>query len=277
MKLQTSLSLLCLFLLTSCGDKVQNQFSNFSANSQVILTAKEDWTIETIEKQWETGNCETENQPCFEIMVNYPQFQGSDTDSVTTINRFIGEKVIQSISGYDFSENDESKKEDLDHIVQEIFIDFNQFLQDVPKTAANHWTIELNGGKSSETETIITVFLSEYSYLGGAHPNSYQTYLNFNKETGEVMQLEDIVTDKIALLKIAEKRFREVYEIAPNQPLSEAGLFDNKLTLPENFAVTQEGLLFFYNTYEIAPYAAGPYQFTIPWEQLPVNKKSEEG
>ncbi|MDR9404500.1 MAG: DUF3298 and DUF4163 domain-containing protein [Halothece sp. Uz-M2-17] len=268
MKFQTSLSLVCLLLLTSCNNKVQNEFSDLSADSEVILTEREDWVIQIIEKEWETGNCETENQPCFEVMINYPQFQGDNSGIVEIVNEFIQTKVVQSISGYNFSDNDEKKKQDLDQIVQEIFIDFNQSLQDAPRMIANHWTIELNGEKSSETENTITVLLSEYSYLGGAHPNSYQTYLNFNKETGEIISLEDLVREKEIVLQIAEKRFREVYEIAPNRPLSDAGLFDNQLTLPENFAITKEGLLFFYNTYEIGPYATGTYEFIIPWEQL---------
>ena len=268
MKCQTSLSLLSLLLLISCGDQIKNESFQASTNSPVILAQQPNWTIKIIKQQWQSGNCETKEKPCFEIRVSYPQFQGSNDEIVKTVNRSIQEKTINLISGYDFSENDNKKQQDLDQIVQEIFLDFNQSLQDAPRMIANHWTIELNGEKSSETENTITVLLSEYSYLGGAHPNSYQTYLNFNKETGEIISLEDLVREKEIVLQIAEKRFREVYEIAPNRPLSDAGLFDNQLTLPENFAITKEGLLFFYNTYEIGPYATGTYEFIIPWEQL---------
>ncbi|AFZ42453.1 hypothetical protein PCC7418_0216 [Halothece sp. PCC 7418] len=272
MKLQNSLSLLCILLLISCGDQIKNQSFQSSGNSPFILTEQPNLTIKISEQKWQTGNCEAEGKPCFEITVNYPQFQGSNDEILKRVNRSIQEQVLQSISDYNFSEDDENKQQDLDQIVEAIFLDFNQTFQDATMQVANHWTIELTGEQISETENTITVVLSEYSYMGGAHPNSYQTYLNFNKKTGDIIQLKDLITEEETVLEVAEKRFREVYDVAPNRPLTEAGLFENQLTLPENFAITQEGLLFFYNTYEIAPYAAGRYQFTIPRQQLPVTK-----
>ncbi len=110
--------------------------------------------------------------------------------------------------------------------------------------------------------------ISNYSYLGGAHPNSYQTYLNFNRKTGELIQLEDITLDQEAVLNVAEQQFRTTYNLSPEDPLTKAGLFENELVLPKNFAITNKGLIFLYNPYEIGPYAAGYYEFTIPWESL---------
>jgi ABC-type transport system substrate-binding protein len=128
--------------------------------------------------------------------------------------------------------------------------------------------IEINGEQASATPTTITVIISEYSYTGGAHPNSRQTYLNFNQTTGELIQLEDFITNQELLLNLAEQQFREAYQLASDQDLSAAGLFENQLVLPQNFAITQEGLYLFYNTYEIGPYAAGPYEVNIPWTRL---------
>lgn len=132
----------------------------------------------------------------------------------------------------------------------------------------NSWVIELEGKQESKTENTLTILISNYSYLGGAHPNSYQTYLNFNQKTGELIQLEDIIIDQEAVLRIAEQQFRTTYDIFPDAPLTNAGLFEKKLVLPENFAITKKGLMFLYNPYEIGPYVAGYYQFTIAWESL---------
>ncbi len=52
--------------------------------------------------------------------------------------------------------------------------------------------------------------------------------------------------------------------------LEEAGyFFDNGVySLPSQFAVTEDGLLMFYNAYEAAAYVVGQISFTIPYESL---------
>ena len=36
----------------------------------------------------------------------------------------------------------------------------------------------------------------------------------------------------------------------------------------KNFLLSPDGIKFYYNAYEIAPYAAGPTEITIPYESL---------
>ena len=36
----------------------------------------------------------------------------------------------------------------------------------------------------------------------------------------------------------------------------------------DNFKVTEDGITFIYNPYEIAAYAAGTIRITIPWDEL---------
>ncbi|MBI3037952.1 DUF3298 domain-containing protein [bacterium] len=42
----------------------------------------------------------------------------------------------------------------------------------------------------------------------------------------------------------------------------------NEFALNENFLVSKDGLLFFFNSYEIAPYALGPTQILLPWRYI---------
>jgi len=48
----------------------------------------------------------------------------------------------------------------------------------------------------------------------------------------------------------------------------DGGLFENKIAYNDNFAVTKEGLKFYYNNYEIAPYASGPTEILITYSEL---------
>ena len=84
------------------------------------------------------------------------------------------------------------------------------------------------------------------------------------------LTLEDIISDKQQLTGLAEKKFREMKNMGETDSLKDAGFwFDgNKFALSENFGVTETGLLFFYNPYEIAPWAMGSTELEIPFEEI---------
>ena len=42
----------------------------------------------------------------------------------------------------------------------------------------------------------------------------------------------------------------------------------DRYSLPSQFAVTDKGLMMFYNAYEAAAYVVGQISFTIPYESL---------
>lgn len=267
MKIKTSFSLLCIFLVVACGKPNPNQSPRLSAHPSLNVAKAEKWLVKPINQKWQTGNCESNNQPCFEVIVNYPHLEGKNDAITANINEVIQQQVIALLGNYQFADSADRQKQSLETIVQNLFLDFNQQIEG-NAVLTNHWTIEVNGEQASATQNTITIILSQYAYTGGAHPNSFQTYLNFNKETGQLIQIEDFVTDKKLLLTVVEQQFREAYDLTAEQDLTAAGLFENQLVLPQNFAMTKEGLLLFYNTYEIGPYAAGPYTVKIPWTRL---------
>jgi len=267
MKIKTSLSLLCIFLVVACGKPNSNQSPHLSTHTALTVAKAEQWLVKPINQQWQTGNCESDTQPCFEVTVNYPHLEGKNNAIAAKINEVIQQQVIALLGNYQFADSADRQKQSLETIVQNLFLDFNQQIER-NAVLTNHWTIEINGEQASATQNTMTIILSQYAYTGGAHPNSFETYLNFNKETGQLIQIEDFVADKKLLLTVVEQQFREAYDLTADQDLTTAGLFENQLVLPQNFAITKEGLLLFYNTYEIAPYAAGPYTVRIPWTRL---------
>lgn len=262
--IKKSISFFCILSLVACAETPQ---INSSSSSSPNTSEAEEIKPKQVERNWETGNCQTENDPCFKIEISYPQFVEVNSKPLAKINAKIEQEITNSLQGYQFQENRNSEDKNLNEIVEEIFSYFNQEIED-NNLITNSWAIELEGKQESKTENTLTILISSYSYLGGAHPNSYQTYLNFNQETGELIQLEDIILDQEAVLSIAEQQFRTTYDLSPDDPLTKAGLFKNEFVFPQNFAITNKGLIFLYNPYEIGPYAAGYYEFTIPWESL---------
>lgn len=73
------------------------------------------------------------------------------------------------------------------------------------------------------------------------------------------------------LNRIAEKEFRKVREMKPEESLEDAGFWfeNNKFSLNDNFAITEEGLIFYFNSYKVAaPYAAGPTEIVLNYREF---------
>ena len=82
------------------------------------------------------------------------------------------------------------------------------------------------------------------------------------------MSLDDIFIEGYEqnLNEIAEQEFRKMKELKENEDLDEAGFWfdDNKFNINNNFALSEGGLTFYYNNYEITAYAYGPTELIIP-------------
>lgn len=111
-----------------------------------------------------------------------------------------------------------------------------------------------------ETIGIICMRFDLQEYTGGAHPNYTTKYIIFDKTKKKELKISDLVIKKSIsnFWKIAETFFGNE---APSQLL-----FEPKFIHPENIGINSNGIVLFYNRYEIAPYSSGDIQFIIPFE-----------
>jgi len=116
----------------------------------------------------------------------------------------------------------------------------------------------------------VTVSLFNYSYTGGAHPNSSLGLNTYKPDTKEPLKLKDIISqdNNSKFMHIAKKYYYISEGLLPNEPLTNADWFDNQFTLSKNFAITDKGILFSYSPYEIKPYADGYTYFVLPYYAL---------
>lgn len=117
---------------------------------------------------------------------------------------------------------------------------------------------------------MLTVKYETFAYTGGAHPNSNLSFYTFDRETGRMLTLADMVSDTTALMAVVEKAFRNQQRLKTGTNLEEQGYFlrDGRFFLPNNIGMSRKGMVFYYNPYEIAAYALGPIQIIVPYEQL---------
>lgn len=162
------------------------------------------------------------------------------------------------------------KKLSIDSICRLIAEMHQSQVAEFPNSATNQWFIEMFSDTIYQSKGILAIQFTQATYLGGAHPNSFTHFLNFDKTTGKTLGFDDIVKDKKAFKDIAEAAFRKNQELDINQNLEEAGYFFEKgiFELPYNFTFNNDGIYLFFNPYEAGAYALGAIEFTIPYTDV---------
>lgn len=116
-----------------------------------------------------------------------------------------------------------------------------------------------------KSKNYLTLQIDEDSFAGGAHGNYFSIYSTFDSNTGKVLTLKDLDKNLSKITRIGESKFRELKKIPYNKKLNDFDFFFNKdkFYLPENFGITDKSVIFYYNSYEIASYAAGPTELVM--------------
>lgn len=148
-------------------------------------------------------------------------------------------------------------------------------------TSAQDESAAVNAPYSLQMDTKKTVatvaglesqILTTYSYSGGAHGmTTFQTW-TYSPETGRVYELGQIIdqnTESAAFV------FEQVQATAAAH---KSGLFDDATWLAEgsgtawdnyqDFYVTETGVTFIFEQYQVASYAAGTLEVSIAWADL---------
>jgi hypothetical protein len=209
-------------------------------------------------------DCDPQNENCTYIQIKYSLMnQGQHKDIINS-----------AITDYIISAGEPGKKSmdklTLEQVADKFINEYEIFLTE-NKNYDLGWMTEIQGKPEFSNTKIICYSISNVYFLGGAHPNSSLTYLNFERENGRLVFIPDILSPGFEekLNAAVDSEFRKSKNLNPEDDLTEkAGLFKNKISYSNNFAVLREGIRFYYNPYEIAPYASGPIEVTVPYEAI---------
>lgn len=113
---------------------------------------------------------------------------------------------------------------------------------------------------------------------GGAHPNQWGRWLNFDYVTGKLLGQEDVFQatakadiEKILLDKLIRMQAEEHPEesVLTLEDLQKLGFLQlTNMYIPDNFLLSKEEMLFLFNRYDIAPYSAGEIIIRVPYEEI---------
>lgn len=243
------LSLLSL-VLYACGKKPEDK------KGQVSYEPKE-FRVES------EGGCNSDTVRCAYYKVSYPEFTGLDSAVKRSLKRQMDALVSMG--------NPEAEGQSMKQIGEGFIQDYEDFKNEMPDAPGGwHYTADIKVEVLSDT--LLSLAIQEEYYTGGAH-GGYGTYfINVKPSTGAEFTLDDMLKTgyEEPLAKLGEKVFRHVRELNDSASLGENYFEfpDDKFELNKNYGFKKDGIVFFYNSYEIAAYAAGPTEILIPYEEL---------
>ena len=198
----------------------------------------------------------------------FPAYEG-DTDKTDLLLEYYRDKALESIGKLSQEDYDErvASIEENDGLTEG---QRKEILDEMPG-----WEYDFNLMKDRETDQYVVFLSQDYVYLGGAHGGvTGRGGLTFDKKDGVLVDkmLDPASLDAIQplLRKGLTKYFSDedmeiTQEELDNYLFLESGVIPFPAWTPRP---GEGGLVFTYQQYEIASYAAGMPEFTIPFEDL---------
>jgi hypothetical protein len=133
-------------------------------------------------------------------------------------------------------------------------------------SASLNWEGKISGTFTGKYKDFLSYSVINASYEGGAHGMETETSINFNSKTGEVVTEDKFFTPdyNARLSSLLSSHLRESMKDQESYDM----LFIKDIEPNGNFQVSENGVTYIYQPYEIGPYALGTIKVTIPWEEL---------
>jgi len=119
---------------------------------------------------------------------------------------------------------------------------------------------------------VLSLFGTEMTYMGGAHPSVSCVSVNYDLITGDVLTLGSILTHENALPSLKALVLVELNEfkdaLFDDYKDTINKRFEGEESYDEDWFFTNTGLCFYFSPYEIGPYASGTIVAEIPYDEL---------
>lgn len=200
----------------------------------------------------------------YEIDAEYPQLTGSTNPNFEKFNQATRALVLRKVSDF--------RKEMAPQVGDEASLDS-------PDIGSESMGSDLGIGYSVAlaTDDLISIEFSFGSYYSGAaHPNSYTEVVNFDLKNGKPIKLADLFKSGSKYLQAISTYSIQDLKKQSKEKGADSMLDDDwiqrgagpKADNYKSWSITQTGLLINFDSYQVAPYAAGPQEVLIPYSAL---------
>lgn len=135
----------------------------------------------------------------------------------------------------------------------------------------------LSGFSLLSDKKIYVYGIERYVNMGGAHGLETRNYYNFDLKSGKLITEKELFkanfeSELAKLLKIRiveeSKEYKDEKNSEPILDLEDTDYWTDSIKANGNFYITDEGINYVFNPYEIAPYYMGQTEITLPYSRL---------
>ena len=255
MKKRISMDLVCIVIMLFC--------STFYVRN--MISAKErDSAYEVVQKKFEreyTGKNKTVLLRCD---LRYPQFKGIEENASNQVNQIIEKNAIM-----EFSKNCKEARASIQDTIGDIplGIEYQAWLP---------YSYQLTDEVTLNHKDYVSFYYTDFKWFGGAHPDTTIEGFSYNMNTGKQISPSDVlVLDEVGVKTYIANEAAKLYQTTPEIYFKEEIENLKKLDFEYGFYLTNEGVVFFFNPYMIAPYATGVVRIDLKQTENPQLFKAE--
>lgn len=201
-----------------------------------------------------------ENTPVLSYTINYPQLKdGCNAEALKKINKY----YVTRASVYEnecrtnlFKESSMQLQYTKEHGYP--------FLPD---------EVDIRYKVTFNEDCILSLYFDHYMFTGGAHGSTMRYSNTWNLNTGHLIRLKDFFEPGSDYKSYVRNRINEMISKQLESSVSHPDYFKNheqNVSIsfsPDNFYLTPEGIVIYFQQYDIAPYSNGIIEFTISYEE----------
>lgn len=214
----------------------------------------------TIERT--TEGCE---ENCLNISLNYLHCKGG-----SEFAKNFNSEIESQVANFLLSNEDTLQVDDIsiEKALENFMSDYNTIHEHFPDIPA--YELILSDSIMWQNDKMLTLISNRYSFTGGAQPVQSKVFTHFALDDGSVITNENLFTDEEKIAQIAEKYVREAQAESTIKALDDKGFWfeDNEFRLPKNIGVAADGLILFYEPFEIASYMNTSFEVKIPMKEI---------
>ena len=132
-------------------------------------------------------------------------------------------------------------------------------------------TLQIDYETSNFSPDIVSIKFTTYQFTGGAHGNTTFNTLTFDLKNSRVLTLDDLFVAGSSPLDVIAPMAQQDLQGTLGEMTDAKWLADGTAPTAENYAnwvLTPDSLVFTFPQYQVAAYAAGPQEVTIPLSAL---------
>jgi len=199
------------------------------------------------------------------VALEYP-VKGTSEEALALITRGI------LTTAFDMEEGGGSVEETAtryaDNLKDEFFNENGQYADADVQDGALSWEDRVNGYFSGSYRHYVSYMVEYYNFRGGAHGINTMTPVVFDRKTGEAVP-EDVFFADGYRTPVAALIQAHLPEALEGNEEDLATIFEPDLVGPNgSYEVTKDGVFWYYQPYDIAPYYLGVISVFVPWKEL---------